>query len=352
LLPVTPRSILVCRANKRLGNILFVTPLIRALADRFPESAIDLLVLDPEHRRLLAGLPGIRDIIQVPRNPARVLAFMLRFRFRRYDLAIDPSVNATTNRLVISLCRAEHKLGVAGPEQWVRPTHAARIPDHEPHQAMQALHLLQEGIPGAGKRASEFLMVCPGDAPRAAAANLLDEALGAPKLGPVVGFFTRATGHKQLPAQWWHQWADFMQYTEGAPRLIQIMPPGSSEQALPRAASTSVPQLERLAALMGLLDLFVAADSGPMHLAAAAGTPTIGLFRATSPRDYAPLGPGCLALGPDQLDPSKVAERTLRHLRCVLRTKQKECTRSKSWQADESRSQLQVPDTIQLPHCV
>jgi ADP-heptose:LPS heptosyltransferase len=37
-------------------------------------------------------------------------------------------------------------------------------------------------------------------------------------------------------------------------------------------------------------DLFVSNDTGPLHMAAAMGTPTIGLFGPNSPTRYAPVG--------------------------------------------------------------
>lgn len=45
-----------------------------------------------------------------------------------------------------------------------------------------------------------------------------------------------------------------------------------------------------LAAVMENLDLFIANDSGPMHLAAAMGVPTIGLFGPNMPELYGPYG--------------------------------------------------------------
>lgn len=47
--------------------------------------------------------------------------------------------------------------------------------------------------------------------------------------------------------------------------------------------------LDGLAAVLSKLDLVVAADSGMLHLAAAVGTPTLGLFRRNAQR-YAPRG--------------------------------------------------------------
>lgn len=48
--------------------------------------------------------------------------------------------------------------------------------------------------------------------------------------------------------------------------------------------------IDEAAAAMQQLDLFVGNDSGLMHLAAAAGTPTLGLFGPTDERVYGPWG--------------------------------------------------------------
>ena len=49
--------------------------------------------------------------------------------------------------------------------------------------------------------------------------------------------------------------------------------------------------LPEVAACLGRCALFVGNDSGLMHLAAAAGAPTLGLFGPTSAAEYAPAGP-------------------------------------------------------------
>lgn len=77
--------------------------------------------------------------------------------------------------------------------------------------------------------------------------------------------------------------------------------PGEQEQAQPlldaipqdRLISAFGLDLPATAAVFQRCRLFIGNDSGLMHLAAAAGTPTLGLFGPTDDRLYAPWGTSC-----------------------------------------------------------
>ena len=64
--------------------------------------------------------------------------------------------------------------------------------------------------------------------------------------------------------------------------------PSNSSLPLLLAPATSPASTARLAARAAL---FVGADTGPTHLAAAAGTPTLALFGPTPPERFGPVGP-------------------------------------------------------------
>jgi heptosyltransferase-3 len=49
--------------------------------------------------------------------------------------------------------------------------------------------------------------------------------------------------------------------------------------------------VERTALILKRCDLLVSVDTGAMHLAAAMGTPTVGLFGPNTPKHWAPVGP-------------------------------------------------------------
>ncbi|MDE8346921.1 MAG: glycosyltransferase family 9 protein, partial [Acidocella sp.] len=62
--------------------------------------------------------------------------------------------------------------------------------------------------------------------------------------------------------------------------------------ALPGAINlTGTLTLTEAAACLRRATIFIGNDSGLMHLAAAAGTPTLGLFGRSRVNEYAPAGP-------------------------------------------------------------
>jgi heptosyltransferase III len=82
-------------------------------------------------------------------------------------------------------------------------------------------------------------------------------------------------------------------------RVAVLAGPGEEERALAAPVLESLPQaidlvgqlsLPEAAACLARAALFVGNDSGLMHLAAAAGAPTLGLFGPTSAAEYAPAG--------------------------------------------------------------
>ncbi|MBK1669482.1 hypothetical protein CKO28_15695 [Rhodovibrio sodomensis] len=109
------------------------------------------------------------------------------------------------------------------------------------------------------------------------------------------------------PAKVWpaHNFAALVDRLTGSDGLLRdaevVVTGGPGEQPQAQPVLDAVPST-RLVSAVGLdlpttaavfqrCDLFVGNDSGLMHLAAAAGTPTVGLFGPTDDRLYGPRGP-------------------------------------------------------------
>lgn len=178
----------------------------------------------------------------------------------------------------------------------------------QPPSGKQGIELLHGGIADFVFGDWPHLVLHPPASVRGAADDVLGQALQHRTDAPVIGFFTNATGAKHMGIDWWREWlAEMQRDLPGNASILQILVPGDRAPLQPGLPSVQSARLDVLAATLARLDVFVAADSGPMHLAAAAGAPTIGLFRHTDPVAYTPLGPHCRALPSGELQPGSVA---------------------------------------------
>ncbi len=129
---------------------------------------------------------------------------------------------------------------------------------------------------------------------RARAAALLPEG------GPWIGLGPTANwAGKTWPAERFVSvFQDLQRILPGA-RPAVFAGPGEAERAMAAPVLAALPgaldlagrlTLPEAAACLARLRLFVGNDSGLMHLAAAAGAPTLGLFGPTPASEYAPAG--------------------------------------------------------------
>jgi len=88
-------------------------------------------------------------------------------------------------------------------------------------------------------------------------------------------------------------------------RIAVLGGPGAQEREMAAAVLAGLPgaidlvgalDLPEAAAVLARCALFVGNDSGLMHLSAATGTPTVGLFGPTPASEYAPVGARALAV--------------------------------------------------------
>ena len=94
--------------------------------------------------------------------------------------------------------------------------------------------------------------------------------------------------------------------TETELKVALVGGPDESDIAAKIMAGTAAPvadligalSLETLLALLKEARLFLGNESGPMHMAAAAGTPVVGLFGLTNPVQWGPVGVPSISLRP------------------------------------------------------
>ena len=317
--PAAVRHILVCRINHRLGNTLFLTPLLNALEATFPAATVDVVLGDEAFAPLLGNRPNVGEVFGFTpwrwRGIAQFLRLVRQLRKASYDLVIDPCHDSISGRMVSALVHASGRVGFQTPDQWLpltnpvapsdQPGHAARVP-----LALVRIFATPETAPFKDRL---DIRLSPAEI-RAGACELRGRTQDAVTSGQkTIGFFVDARDNKRLPASWWDGWVEAIRQQAPDVSLVQLVAPGAS------AAYSGIPFLEcvdlrRLGAMLANLDLFVSGDTGPMHLASAVGVATVGLFTVTNPDHYGPIGPDDESLKVSSMDPALAAERTLRRL--------------------------------------
>jgi len=314
-------SVLICRVNYRMGNALFLTPLIEQLHVLLPHASIDIACAYPQSADLLGHLPGVREVIVFPYKGVhlvwRYLAALARVRRRRYDLVIDPMPNSTSSRIALSVSRARLRLGFDSDHQWAPLTHAVPVSLVPTHRALQPVFLLQQALGVTHEPARLQLSIGCDARERLEARTLLHRALELrghdPCSAQPVGFFAQASGAKMLAREFWLKfWTSFLELApEAVP--VEILPTPHATALDPSFAALHVPRPRRLAAAMGQMCMFISADTGPMHLASSTAVPTVALFCASAPALYGPLKPSDLALDATRHSPDMLARLCHQH---------------------------------------
>ena len=318
--------ILVIRLNYRIGNILFTTPLLRALEQRFPQATIDVLMGAKYPSPLIAGLPTVENVFDFPRkllkNPLHAYRYIRQLRSTHYDLILNPNSGSASDRGATWLARGTYKLGFETATNWSPLTHAIEAPDGETHEALKALKLMQ----AFGNHSNDFpqRMDIALSAQERFNANVeLKKRLALQGVtledgGIMIGIFRDARFEKKIETLWWSAWYQAMKTLHPHALFVDVLSPDVTDTLSTEVCTLSEPNLRQLGGLLSQMDLFVCGDTGPMHLATASMVPTVALFKSSAPILYGTLGRQNLSLVIANRPPEEIATLVSTHLKRVV----------------------------------
>ncbi|MDD5717315.1 MAG: glycosyltransferase family 9 protein [Sulfuricurvum sp.] len=314
--------ILVVRINYRIGNILFTTPLLRALEQRFPNAEMDILIGARYPSPLLKGFKTVQNVFDFPRkllkNPFYLIRYIRQLRAKNYDLIINLNSGSASDRAATFLAKGKYKLGFHVTKEWSPLTHTVDIPAGEIHEAIKPLYLME----AFGNHPNEFpqkMDIALNDDERLSARNelqnrLMEQGGRWDNRTKIVGIFRDARFEKKIENGWWQGWYTTMKALNPDALFIDILSPDVTEKLDTDLYVILESNLRRLGALLSQMDMFVCGDTGPMHLASASGVPTIALFKVTTPALYGTLGANDRSLIIGDKTPEMIASSVSEHL--------------------------------------
>jgi heptosyltransferase III len=277
-----PRILVI--ALRRLGDVLLTTPLVRSLKRGVPGARVDMLVFRGTEG-MLAGNPDVDAVTTVATRPtANETRGLIRALWRRYDLAVSTQTGDRPTFLAFVAGRRRVGLVPAqgGGGWWKR----------------RALNLCVAADPDS-HRVVELLALA-----RALAVPPIAELVppnAASEVPPPQGRY--AVLHAN-PLYRFRRWTDdgwralAHALAERGLKVLATGGPDPVERAyLDRVWNGADPPVERLdgkldwpqlAALIGGAAIYVGPDTSMTHLAAATGSPTVGLYGPASPHVIGP----------------------------------------------------------------
>jgi len=315
-------TILICRPNTRLGNTLLMTPLLEEIEATLPSARVEILTACPAAHEVFREFPSVRRVHQLPfrgvRHPLRHLLTLLRVRRTRYDILIDPCPRSWTSGFLTRWLAARLKLGFASAHKSPGPDIRIPFEGAPVHMGSYPVYLLRRGLleldEDAARAETPKLDIRLTEAERRAGREEIGRLLGSRHSGPVVAVAAHATGAKRFSVEWWRRLIASLRTRLPAATILEIRPP-SAVAALPELPAYYSRRVREVAAVLEAADCFVCADSGLMHLGAATETITVGLFKVTEPRLYAPRRGASCALTASDSAPELAAERIAQLLR-------------------------------------
>lgn len=294
-----------------LGDVIHALPVASALRAARPDARLTWVV-ESREAAILRDHPDLAGLIQADTRrwrgmlwPPRRMAeakrdigeLFLRLRRARFDVAIDLQ-GLIKSGIVTAITGAPLRIGFAASRCW-EPLNAAftnrRVtpPPAARHVIDQYCALLEP----LGVRSPRVSFAIPRSE---AAEARIDEFLAAEGVKPRDRLVALAPGARRANKRWlvfhFRTLADRLCADAGA-RVVVVWGPG--EYGLARSIAVGLwsraivappTDLDELTALLRRCAVLVGGDTGPLHLAAALGTPAVGLYGPTRAERNRPYG--------------------------------------------------------------
>jgi heptosyltransferase-1 len=289
------QSFLVVRLGS-LGDLMHTLPAVAALRSSFPGARLDWVV-DRKWSPLMEFVTVVDRVIPWRRGVSGTLAGLRGLRRAGYACAIDFQ-GLYKSALLARFSGAPRRIGFE--PRFAREAGAARFYTERVTPTGKHVAEMNLSLAVAAGAVRLDAVLSPLQLPQEDA-SVLRETLAREGISdfcvvsPGGGWKSKCWPPERYGALCADLWRRF------SVRVVVNAGPGEEELARAVIAAAAPakpllfsPSLRELAALLSLARLVVAADTGPLHLAAALGTPVVALFGPTDPARNGPVPNGAI----------------------------------------------------------
>jgi len=285
--PDTPNFRIAVVRFSALGDLVLVAAAVRALQAQLPHAHITWIT-SPLAHSLLQGMTGVSFVVHdKPRSLKDYLSFYREFRRQKFDVVLALQANLRINLLYPAL-RAPLKIGFdktrAREGQWLFCNRRIAFADTHLLDSFLAFGAL---LTGRAQQAVHGLPVAPEDLAWARA-----QLSAQPKPWLAVHPVASKAERNWLP----ERYRAVIEHAVAQHHASVVLTGGNSaeEQAICAQLASNAPQHtlnlcgkttpQQLAAVLSLVDVLIAPDTGAVHIARSMNTAVIGLYAVANPK--------------------------------------------------------------------
>jgi len=299
----SPR-ILIIRLSA-IGDVVRVLPALQILRDALPDAHIDWVV-EKKAADICIDHPSLDGTIVFDRPEGAwkaakaFLALCNNIRNRRYDIVIDFH-GILKSGLIAWTSRARKRYGFARPRSqelsYLFTNRRTKLPPRTLNRVEENVILCEAVVPSRAGWPGATIEVPPDV--QDSVDEFVDSTFEAGKrLVAVHAPVDRR--EKRWPLDYFAEVCDLL-IADGRYEVMLTWGPGQrhiAQKVFDRCRRSPViapetPDLKHYAWLMNRADLYVGGDTGPMHIAAAMGTPVVAIFTGTNALQHAPYQSTC-----------------------------------------------------------
>ncbi len=296
-------SNVLIRVPNWLGDNLMATPVVSAVREMLPEAKVTVLCKSP-FSDFWKTLYGVDQVVIIENGFLGFWKTVQGLKKQKFDAALILP-GSLSSAFLIFAAEIPWRAGWGGEGRELFLTHVVeRLRPREKHLVWEYLALASHGLKGKitsdrFRLSSSLSLNDRAEAQKILKAGGINQGKGLVALGPGATYGPA----KRWPLPYWRQLV--RQLLKTRPESILII--GGKEESeylerlsegLSKAESARVlslvgkTPLRLLAAFLKDSKVLITNDTGPMHMAAAVGTPAVALFGSTSPVWTRPFGIG------------------------------------------------------------
>jgi ADP-heptose:LPS heptosyltransferase len=305
-LSTVPRRILAVKVHG-LGDSVMVRSLLEHFHYRHPDVDIGVLA-GPANRDVLTAGSNyqLHQYDQRTLSAGTILRTLADIRKRRYEAAIDFEQGSLAGAAFIRATGIRVRAGflpLSSSAKAALLTHPIRFREEDSMWAsfIRLMRIVDQGFP---KGISTMPLPVDGHTRRSTREWMRSKALGPVGSAVVFHLGSGQRYYKRWPVERFVALAKRLRLQ--SPNLLIVLTGQPFERSLIEdfvsgyagrvVDATGLGSIVKVAALLAECDLLVANDTGIMHLGAAMGAPTVGIFGPVSPQRWAPVGPHAIAV--------------------------------------------------------